>query len=207
MHDKLGGCFGEVARKAPKAKKCRRRRLLFRLRPPPIRPFCVVAEKEKNRKRKTEGQKTNKHGRKQGSKEESKKARKEERKKGKKKKRGLEFLSSCVLSFVCSLLFAFFCLLSSVRSLLFALFFVCSLLFSLFCLLSFLLPYFAAPPFPPFALVCSRLPPPLVFSSSLWFILKILSFLAADNAGFAKILTNFHFCAVRIGHKSVRDKK
>ena len=127
---------------------------------------------------------------------------------------------SCVLfrllSFICSLLFALFCLLSFVRSLLFAPFrslfcllssdcslFFCSLLFVLFCLLSFLRP----PLLPLRPCLLSRFPPPFVFSSSLWFFLKIISFLAADNAGFAKMITNFHFRAVRIGQKSARDKK
>ena len=103
----------------------------------------------------------------------------------------LSFSPFCVpsrkLSSVCSLLFALFCLLS----------FVCSL----FCSLGLQPPF---PPPPPCLLPC--LPPPFVLSSSFWFFLKILSCLAANNAGFAKMRMNFHFCAGRIGQKSVREK-
>ena len=160
---------------------------------PPHPPLCVAVEREKKRKSEKEkdrgkqNKQASKQGRKQGrkraSKKASKQARKQARKKGRKKKRGLELLFSCVLPFVCYFLFALCCLL----------FFVCSLLFALF---------FFGPPFPPFALVC-----PLVCRLPLWFFLKIFSFVAADIAGFAKMFTNFHFCAVRIGQKSVRDKK
>ena len=142
--------------------------------------------------------------RKQERKKARKKARKEERKKASKQEEkrfgAFVFLCGliCLLAFVCSLSFALFSLLS----------FVCPLLSALFGLLSFVCFLILRPPFPPLRpCLLSRLPPPFVSSWSLWFFLKIISFLAADNAGFAKILTNFHFCAVRIGQKSVRDKK
>ena len=126
--------------------------------------------------------------------------------------RVLSFVCSLPFAlFCCSLVFALFCLLPCGCSLVFALFCSlscgCSLFFALFCLLSFVFSLFCGPPFPTSALVCSlvcRLP---LYCRRRCGFLKILSFLAANNAGFAKMLTSFHFYAVRIGRKNVRDKK